>query len=119
MRLIPRTIALTLLMAGPTLAQTVPATSTPGMASPQTTSPTAMPPAASAATPTNPATPPAPSTPPTADNAATGSPPKPTAWKGSDADWAAHIRNCGMRNGYDPTTDKYRTASGQMRACPR
>ena len=120
MRPIVTAIACTGLVVGAALAQTTtPGTASPQMQTPPMTSPMpgnpTMPPAP-------PTMPPAPATGATATGSAMSNdtmPARPSDWKGSDADWQAHVRNCRTRNGYDAATDKYRTSSGQMRTCPR
>lgn len=106
------------LISGAALAQTT----APGMAAPQTTmppAPTTQPPANPTMPPAPPAMLPAPATGLTSSGDMGTVPPRPSNWKGSDADWQDHVRKCQARSGYDAATDKYRTSSGQMRTCPR
>jgi len=69
--------------------------------------------------------PPMPATPPdgmgrSGQASAATPPPRPSSWRGSDADWQAHVRTCQQgRQGYDSATDQYRDHSGAMRTCPR
>jgi len=108
MRPIAKIVAITCLIAGPVLAQT--ATPNPGDAMP-----TVPPgPASGMANP-----PSSMDSAPATNNDATAVPARPSNWTGTDADWAAHVRKCQKRDGYNPATDQYRTPSGAMRTCPR
>lgn len=112
-----QTLAIVWAIAAPALAQMppqTPRTPMPAQTTPETSPRTdrTMPDAS---------VPPSTATEPSTTNSAAGLPAaRPDTWRGTDAEWAKHVVDCGKRHGgYDPATDKYPTPSGGMRTCPR